>query len=120
VIAARSVESAADPAMRTLVAGTALVAVTYVAQTALVGVAFGPIPAAIYLVSLPIAAEVSFYLSDRLARAARRARTFLVFRRDPELQARLEAELAALRAEVLAFDRMANGAESAAGSIHSR
>ena len=105
VIAARSVESAADPAMRTLIAGTALVVLTYVAQTALVGVAFGLIPAAIYLVSLPLAAEVNFYLSARLARAARRARTFLRFRRDPDLQTRLEAELSALRAEVLAFDR---------------
>ena len=112
MIAARSVESAADPAMRTLVAGTAFVALTYVAQTALVGVALGLIPAAVYLVSLPLAAEVNFYLSGRLGRAARRARTFLRFRRDPELQTRLEAELSTLRAEVLAFDRMLTGEES--------
>jgi 1-acyl-sn-glycerol-3-phosphate acyltransferase len=104
MIGARSVESAADPAMRTLVAGTAFVTVTYLVQTGLVALLFGSLAAAIYLVSLPIAAEINFYLSDRFRRAARRARTFVRFRRDPDLQARLSAELATLRTEVTAFD----------------
>ena len=58
-----------------------------------------------YLVSLPIAADINFYLSDRLRRAVRRARAFLRFRRDPALQERLSDELASLRDDVLAFDR---------------
>jgi 1-acyl-sn-glycerol-3-phosphate acyltransferase len=113
-IASRSIESAADPAMNTLIAGTALVAVTYLAQTALVAMLVGPLPAAAYLVSLPIAAEINFYLSARVRRAARRARTFIRFRREPELQARLGAELDTLRADVIAFDEALGRATDAA------
>src|SRR5205807_5675644 len=69
LIAMRSVDSAADPAMRTLIAGTAFVLLTYLAQTAVVAVLWGPIVALGYLVSLPIAADINFYLSDRLRRA---------------------------------------------------
>jgi len=48
---------------------------------------------------------VNFYLSDRLRRATRRARAFFVFRRDPELRARLTRELATLRHDVSSFDQ---------------
>ncbi len=104
-IAMQSVDSAADPAMRTLVAGTAFVALTYLAQSALVAAVWGPSVALIYLVSLPVAADINFYLSDRLGRARQRARAFWRFRRDPELQVRLNEELAALRRDVQALDR---------------
>jgi len=105
ILAMRSIDSAADPAMRTLVAGTAFVALTYLAQSALVGVIWGPTAALIYLVSLPVAADINFSLSDRLERTLRRARAFRRFRRDPGLQVRLGDELASLRESVLAFDR---------------
>lgn len=105
LVAMRSVESAADPAMRTLVAGVAFVLLTYLAQTALVGVLWGRVVAVLYLVSLPVAAEISFYSSERLHRAAQRARAYFRFRRDPALHARLAAELTALRADVLTFER---------------
>jgi hypothetical protein len=112
VIAMRSVDSAADPAMRTLIAGTAFVALTYLAQSVLVGFFWGPTAGIFYLISLPIAADINFSLSDRLRRAVQRARAFLRFRRDPGLQLRLSEELASLRDDVLAFDRALGGQRS--------
>ncbi len=103
-IASRSVASAADPAMRTIVAGAVLVLLTYLAQAAAVGWLIGSLAALIYLASLPIAADLNFYLSERLARAQCRARTFLVFRRDPALHRRLLSELADLRRDTVALD----------------
>jgi hypothetical protein len=55
-------------------------------------------------VSLPIAADINFYLSERIRRAASRARAYLRFRQDPELQQRLDGELTALRQDVTAFE----------------
>jgi glycerol-3-phosphate O-acyltransferase / dihydroxyacetone phosphate acyltransferase len=105
IIAMRSVDSASDPAMRTLVAGTAFVLLTYLAQSALVAAVFGPLVALVYLVSLPVAADINFSLSDRLRRAMQRTRAFLRFRRDPELQVRLKEELGGLREAVREFDQ---------------
>ncbi|HEV8496458.1 MAG TPA: lysophospholipid acyltransferase family protein [Gemmatimonadaceae bacterium] len=105
VIAMRSIDGASDPAMRTLVAGTAFVALTYLAQGAVVAALWGAKVALAYLISLPLAADINFYLSDRLGRAVQRARAFLRFRRDPELQVRLSEELASIRQAVLAFER---------------
>src|SRR5262245_1232187 len=105
LIAARSVESAVDPAMRTLVAGAALVLVAYLLQTVAVGLLFGVVPAIIYLVSLPVTADINFYLSDRLGRAMQRAHAFVRFQRDPELRVRLANEITALREDIAQFDR---------------
>jgi hypothetical protein len=98
--------------MRTLIAGTAFVALTYLAQSVLVGFFWGPTAGIFYLISLPIAADINFSLSDRLRRAVQRARAFLRFRRDPGLQLRLSEELASLRDDVLAFDRALGGQRS--------
>jgi len=105
LVAMRSVESAADPAMRTVVAGLVFVLLTYLAQTALVATLWSPAIALGYLTSLPIAAEINFYASARLRRALHRARAYIRFRRDPALHARLAAELASLRAAVLTLER---------------
>ncbi len=104
-VAMRNVESAADPAMRTVVAGSAFVTIAYLIQTLIVGALLGWIPAALYLVSLPIAADVNFALRERWRRAASRARAFLLFRRNRALHARLCNELDALRSEAIALDR---------------
>jgi glycerol-3-phosphate O-acyltransferase / dihydroxyacetone phosphate acyltransferase len=109
-IAMRSVDSAADPAMRTVVAGAALVVLAYLAQTIIVGLFTTPLVALLYLVSLPLAADVNFILSDRLRRAARRARAFFLLSADADLQLRLTTELALLRAEVLSLDDAFNAA----------
>jgi glycerol-3-phosphate O-acyltransferase/dihydroxyacetone phosphate acyltransferase len=103
-IALRSVESGADPAMRTINFGLGLVFAVYVAQGAAVAAFFGGLPALVYVISLPIAADVNFRFRPRLARAIRRARTYLRFRSTPDLQLRLAHDLAELRAEALALE----------------
>ena len=103
-VAMRSVESGADPAMRTINFGIGLVLLLYIAQGALVASLLGWWWAAAYVVSLPIAADVNFRFRPRLARAIRRARTYLKFRFDPALQQRLTRELGELRSESLALE----------------
>lgn len=104
-VALRSVESAADPAMRTINIGLALVLLVYAAQGAIVAALFGTLPAIAYVVSLPIAADVNFRFRPRLARAIRRARTYMRFKTEPRLQQRLAGELAGLRAEAIAVEQ---------------
>ncbi|HVX40517.1 MAG TPA: lysophospholipid acyltransferase family protein [Gemmatimonadaceae bacterium] len=111
-VAMRSIDSAADPAMRTLVAGTAFVLLTYIAQTAIVYALWGGGIALAYFVSLPIAGDLNFALSDRVRRARRRARAYLAFRRDPGLQQRWLRELEELRVSVVRLDRAFSAARS--------
>jgi len=108
----RSAESAADPAMRTIVAGSALVLAFYAAQGALVAAVVGWIPASLYVISLPLAADVNFLLRERLRRAVRRARTYLLFRRRPKLQASLQQDFQALRIEAMEIERQLQGRAS--------
>lgn len=95
--------SAADPAMRTILAGITLVATMYVIQGAVVTLAAGPWVGLAYVASLPIAADVNLRLRERIDRARRRARTYLLFRSRPEMQSRLEREARELRAEALSL-----------------
>jgi 1-acyl-sn-glycerol-3-phosphate acyltransferase len=97
LIAMRSIESAADPAMRTIVAGAALVIAAYAVQGLLVAKLVGWIGAVAYLISLPVAADLNFYLGGRVSRAVRRARAFRLFRRDPALRQQLRCEARELR-----------------------
>jgi 1-acyl-sn-glycerol-3-phosphate acyltransferase len=113
LIAMRGIDGASDPAMRALVAGAVFVMLTYLAQSVVVAALWGPAIALAYLVSLPVAAEINFYLSDRLHRALQRANAFRRFRRDPELQKRLAEELASLRQDVRAFDAVLGAERSA-------
>lgn len=113
-IAMRNVASAADPAMRTIVAGSALVTLAYLAQTIAVGSLLGWEAGVAYLVSLPLAADVNFALADRMRRARRRARAFLRLRAHPRVQALLRERLLALRAEALELDRALGTADRSA------
>ena len=112
-VAVRPGSDNADPAMRTVVGGAVFVLITYVAQSLLVDRVWGWRVALIYLASLPIAADINFWIRERLSRARRRARAFRLFRRDPALRARLTDELTWLRGEVLAVDRALGGGEAA-------
>lgn len=103
-IAVRRIESAADPAMRTIVGGIVLVLAFYAAQGAAVLAWLGPAVAAAYVISLPIAAELNFYMRARLTRVVRRARAYLRLRSEPALRARLSSELRALRIEALEME----------------
>ena len=104
-IAMRRVESASDPAMRTIVAGSAFVLGFYALQTTVVWHLLGAIAAALYVVSLPVAAELRFGLAARLTRARERARAYRRFRRRPDVQRRFLDELSWLRQEASALDR---------------
>jgi 1-acyl-sn-glycerol-3-phosphate acyltransferase len=112
----RTVETAADPAMQTVLAGVVLVLVAYLAQTLIVSLIWGPLFAAAYLISLPIAADISVYWYDRMRRAAQRARAFLLFRRNPVLQRTLIADLRAVRVKILALDPVL-GADAVASTV---
>jgi len=114
-IAMRSVESAADPAMRTIISGVAFVVLGYLAQGLAVGLLFGPVWAGAYLISLPISADINFRLQDRLRAAWSRGHAYLTFRRQSGLQPALESELTQLRAEALTFDRIAREHQSGSG-----
>jgi hypothetical protein len=92
--------------MRTIVAGTALVSMVYMIQGALLALVFGPWWAIVYVLSLPIAADINLRFRDRLERARRRARTYLLFRAHPNLQRELEAKAQALRDEAILIARL--------------
>ena len=116
-IALRSIESAADPAMRTIVAGAALVLACYAAQGAVVAAIAGKWIAAFYVLSLPLAADVNFVFRERLARAMQRARTYLLFRRRPKLRGRLLDELLYLRDEATAVDTALRAAGATTSTV---
>jgi hypothetical protein len=104
-LARRTSRTPEDPAMHTILAGLVLVLLAYAAQTTLVGVLAGPLWAAAYLLSLPLAATVDLRFRDRLDRAWDRIRAYFVFRREPRLHDQLRAELRWLRDEALALER---------------
>jgi hypothetical protein len=112
-LASRSVASASDPAMRTIVAGAAFVLAFYAAQAALVASLAGRLAAAIYLASLPLTADVNFKFRERLGRVSDRARAYVMFRREPALQSELMEELHWLRTEALAVDALLAATPSA-------
>src|SRR6185503_7085050 len=93
--------SAADPAMRTIVAGAAFVLMMYMLQGALITLIAGPWWGLAYTASLPMAADINLRTRDRLYRALRRARTYLHFRARPRVQNELLARARALRAEIV-------------------
>ena len=103
-IARRSSRSGADPAMHTVVAGSALVLAAYAAVAVLVSQAAGPLSALGAILVLPVLATWDFRLRDRTARAVRRIAAWRVFRRDPALQASFTTELTALRDEAIAIE----------------
>jgi 1-acyl-sn-glycerol-3-phosphate acyltransferase len=116
-IAVRPGGDNADPAMRAVVGGALFVLITYAAQSLLVDLLWGWRVAMVYLASLPVAADINFWLRDRLGRARGRARAFLVFRRDPELRDRFASELASLREDVRGLDRELGGIDGPVGAF---
>ena len=69
----------------------------------------GWVAALFYVASLPLAADVNFILRERLGRAIHRARTYLLFRRRPKLQAQLQSELQRLQSEAGEIERQLRG-----------
>lgn len=95
--------SAVDPAMYTIVAGAAFVLMMYMLQGVIVTLVAGPWWGLGYVLSLPIAADINLRTRDRLSRALRRARAYLVFRRNPTLHDSIVAEARRLRSEALSL-----------------
>lgn len=88
-----------EPAMHTLVSGLVFVLAFYALVAAFIDHHHGALWAGAYLVTLPPAASLDFWLSDRMRRAVRRAKGYLTMRRDPALRAALRQEASDLRAE---------------------
>jgi len=103
-VALATSRNADEPAMHTLVSGLAFVIAFYVVVAAIVAVSVGWRWAAIYLLSLPPAASLDFWLSDRLERARRRAGAYFTLRRDPLLRDELREEAQALRSQAERLD----------------
>ncbi|MFN2565276.1 MAG: lysophospholipid acyltransferase family protein [Gemmatimonadaceae bacterium] len=99
-LGARDMTSRDQPAMRTILAGLVFVLLFYALATAFVARLAGGLAATMYLVSLPIAADVDLQFAERMRRARRRMRAYLRFRRDPRLRERLSAEHAWLTNEI--------------------
>lgn len=99
VAARRTSVNPEDPAMHTIVAGLGATLAWYVLATAVVAWLAGPWWALAYLVSLPLAGTWYLQYADRLRRARRRVRTYLLFRRDPALRQKLLDDIAWLRTE---------------------
>ena len=95
-----------EPATNTIVAGLFLVLAFYAIQIGLVAVWLGGIAAAVYAVSLPLSATWDFRYADRVRRGVVRVRTYLRFRRSPELHRRLAVDLTWLRAEAMALNAL--------------
>jgi 1-acyl-sn-glycerol-3-phosphate acyltransferase len=104
-LALRASRTPEDPAMNTLVIGLGVVLLFYALQTTAVALAFGGWWALAYALTLVPSATWDFRYSDRTRRASQRVRTYLRFRRTPELRLRLLGELAWLREEAAAIER---------------
>ncbi|MFN2399610.1 MAG: lysophospholipid acyltransferase family protein [Gemmatimonadaceae bacterium] len=116
-IAQRASKSTEDPAMYSLVLGAALVLVAYGVQTAIVWRLAGMNWALLYLISLPIAASWDFRFRDRMRRAAKRMRTYFLFRSDETLRHRLATELEWVRNEAIALEALARPYNGGSESI---
>lgn len=104
-IGRRTSRNADEPAMHTIVAGAALVLLTYALELGLVWWLAGGWWALALAVALPISATADLRLRDRIARARRRAHAYRLFRREPATRAALLADLAWLRTEATALER---------------
>jgi hypothetical protein len=94
-----------QPAMRTIVLGLGFVLLCYAFQGALVAQWFGAPVAALWLAAIFLAAHIDFLLRDRLHRAWRRARAYLVLRADPTLRNHALEETRALVADAIALEQ---------------
>ncbi len=94
-----------QPAMRTIVAGTALLLTWYVAIGATLLHWMGLFVALLALMTMVLSASAELVLRDRMARAWRRARTYLTLRTHPDVRAEALAEADRLLDEAVALER---------------
>jgi 1-acyl-sn-glycerol-3-phosphate acyltransferase len=100
VLGERDITSRDQPAMRTILAGLVFVLLFYAAATTLVARIAGGVVAVLYLVSLPIAADIDLRFTERMRQARQRMRAYLRLRRKPLLRQQLAAEHTWLASEI--------------------
>lgn len=93
-----------QPAMRTIVAGTGLLLIWYVAIGAALLHWLGPAVAVLALATMVLSASAEPALRDRLARARRRARTYVALRAHPDARAQALAEADRLLEDALELE----------------
>jgi glycerol-3-phosphate O-acyltransferase / dihydroxyacetone phosphate acyltransferase len=101
---ATSEASRDQPAMRTIVGGLVIVLAWYAVLGALAWRWLGPLAASLYVLSLPIAADLDLQLSGRIRRMRRRACAYVILRRERTLRDRLGAEMNWIRHESLSLE----------------
>jgi 1-acyl-sn-glycerol-3-phosphate acyltransferase len=100
ILGERDMTSRDQPAMRTILAGLVLVLLFYGLATTVVTQLAGWMAGLIYLVSLPIAADVDLRFGERMRQAQQRMQAYLHFRRDPMLREHLALEHVQLTKEI--------------------
>jgi hypothetical protein len=88
-----------QPAMRTMVLGAGFLLVWYVILAIVAYRLLGAIPALAWVVVTMAAGQIELLLQERLERTRGRARSYLAFRRDPELRQAALSELDTLMRE---------------------
>lgn len=101
----RADSSRDQPAMRTIIFGMSALLLWYALQAVLITRWRGGIVAAFWLIAIFVAAQVNLRLEDRVLRAWKRAKTYLVLRGDSELRASVLAEIDALLEEAIALEQ---------------
>jgi 1-acyl-sn-glycerol-3-phosphate acyltransferase len=94
-----------QPAMRTIVLAAAMLFAWYLALGFTLGYWFGAAVALLVLATMALSAGRELALRDRLARAARRARTYLALRADPAFRSSALAEADRLLADARQLER---------------
>lgn len=95
-----------EPAMHTLVSGFAFVVVFYALIAVTIARMAGGWWALAYLVLLPPAASLDFWITERMHRALRRARAYLTLRGNRSLRDALLVDARNLRAEARRLDAL--------------
>ncbi len=94
-----------QPAMRTIVLGTLTVIAWYVLQISLVASWAGIGVGVLWLVTIFGAAQIDLRLSDRLARARRRAQSYLALRADLQFRTEALSEVAIFLVDAVALEQ---------------
>jgi glycerol-3-phosphate O-acyltransferase / dihydroxyacetone phosphate acyltransferase len=116
ILGERDISSRDQPAMQTILAGLVFVALFYALATTVVARIAGGVLAALYLVSLPIAADIDLRFTERIRQARQRMRAYLRFRRKPTLREQLSTEHAWLISEIGAVARVLEAQIASRGS----
>lgn len=116
ILGERDISSRDQPAMQTILAGLVFVALFYALATTIVARIAGGGVAALYLLSLPIAADIDLRFTERMRRARQRMRAYFRFRRRPTLREQLSTEHAWLVTEIGAVARILEAQTASRGS----